>query len=275
MRIGQFLALILLCACAESSGEAAGCLKYSPDTVSISGSLVRLSFPGPPNYQSVASGDSAETGFYLILNQPVCTEGDSLSAEAYPQAAVDTIQVALDSAGYRDWAPSIGQVVTMSGTLRARVSGHHHAPLLLDPAGNQPSLESEPMNQAAQEGAALQALIQRAQLREDDIACVALAFSDTLADPSPAMISQLRGSARLIPISACDRPKTDGPDGFSLRDTGEHAALVSLDSITVAGDSLVAWGMWLRGPTNGGEERCAIPLDRLEARPSCVTIASY
>jgi hypothetical protein len=275
LRISQFLALILLCACAESPREAASCLKYFPDTVSISGSLARLTFPGPPNYQSVASGDSAETGFYLILDQPVCTVGDSSSAEAYPQAAVDTIQVALDSAGYRDWAPSVGQVVTISGTLRARVSGHHHAPLLLDPTRNHPSLGTEPTNRTGQEGVALQALIERAHLREGDVACVALASSDTLADPSPAMMAQLRGSTRLVPISACDRPKTDGPDGFNLRDTGEHAALVSLDSVTVARDSLVAWGLWLRGPTNGGQERCAIPLGRLEAMPTCVTTASY
>ena len=108
------------------------CLTYEPDTVSITGTLQRLTFPGRPNYESLAQGDEPETGFYLVLAQPVCTRGESASTDAYPIGAADTVQLLLDSAGYARLRSSLGLQLTVSGTLAARFTGHHHAPLLLD-----------------------------------------------------------------------------------------------------------------------------------------------
>ena len=107
------------------------CLSYEPDTVQITGTLQRLMFPGPPNYESVAGGDAPETGFYLLLTKPVCTNGDSASDDTYPLQEADTVQLVLDSAGYACLRPFLGQQRTLSGTLFARSTGHHHAPLLL------------------------------------------------------------------------------------------------------------------------------------------------
>jgi len=115
-----------------TSGRTFGhCLRYDPDTVEISGALHRLTFPGPPNYESVAEGDLAETGFYLLLARPICTTGDSASDILYPVAGADTVQLVLDSIGYARLRPYVGRVVTVQGTLFARHTGHHHAPLLL------------------------------------------------------------------------------------------------------------------------------------------------
>ena len=114
---------------------AAWCLNYEPDTVEIAGTLQRLTYPGRPNYESIAEGDEPETGFYLILTKPVCTRGDSLSSDAYPIERVDTVQLVLDSAGYAQLRPSLGQNLSLSGTLFPAQTGHHHAPLLLQVLG--------------------------------------------------------------------------------------------------------------------------------------------
>jgi hypothetical protein len=107
------------------------CLSYEPDTVRVTGTLQRLTFPGRPNYESVAEGDEPEAGFYLLLATPICTKGDTIAPDAFPIAAADTVQLVLDSAGYDRLRLSLGRNVTLSGTLFARHTGHHHAPLLL------------------------------------------------------------------------------------------------------------------------------------------------
>ena len=109
----------------------AWCLSYEPDTVRIAGTLRQITYPGRPNYESIANGDEPETGYYLVLAKEVCTKGDSSSSDAYPVSHVDTVQLVLDSAGYVRLRPSLGTTTTLSGTLFAAQTGHHHAPILL------------------------------------------------------------------------------------------------------------------------------------------------
>jgi hypothetical protein len=107
-----------------------GCLKYEPDTVSLTGILRRHTFPGPPNYESISAGDEPETGFYLHLARPVCTlQRDMID---YAQRGIRLVQLVLDSAGYATLLPHLGQRVTLRGTMFARITAHHHAPLLLE-----------------------------------------------------------------------------------------------------------------------------------------------
>ena len=114
---------------ARGQHPAAGCLTYAPDTVSLKGTLRRQTFPGPPNYESVKSGDAPETGFYLHLGRPVCTIGkDEVDVAA---RAVRFVQLVLDTTGYARLRPLLGRRVTLRGTLFHAISGHHHAPLLL------------------------------------------------------------------------------------------------------------------------------------------------
>lgn len=76
------------------------CLQYAPAKVTLSGKLERLTFPGRPNYESVAEGDEPETGFYLELPHAICTTGDKATWDAYPQKDVRLIQLVLDPKGY-------------------------------------------------------------------------------------------------------------------------------------------------------------------------------
>lgn len=109
----------------------AGCLRYGPDTVSVAGVLERQTYPGRPNYASIAEGDEAETGFYLKLSEPVCTAADTTAPDAPALHGVRLVQLVLDSAGYAALRPRLGQRVVLRGTLLAAFTGHHHAPLLL------------------------------------------------------------------------------------------------------------------------------------------------
>ena len=113
----------------SSSHEA--CLHYEPDTAAVTGRLARHTFYGPPGYGESPSMDARETGFYLELPAPVCASGGREEKETGARRGVRRIQLVLDSAGYARLRPSVGQRVTLRGTLFADVTAHHHAPLLL------------------------------------------------------------------------------------------------------------------------------------------------
>jgi len=106
------------------------CLSYEPDTSSLSGALERRTYPGPPNYESVARGDEAETGFYLSLRRGICVTRN-LDEMNEPTAGVRRVQLVLDQRGYERLRPHLGKHVTVRGTLRHSHTGHHHAELLL------------------------------------------------------------------------------------------------------------------------------------------------
>lgn len=104
------------------------CLRYEPDTVAITGTLVRRTFYGAPGYGEDPQRDAKEVGFYLELSAPVCTlEGKDDDAAT----GVRLVQLVLDSAGYAGLRSRLDHTVTLHGTLFVAISGHHHAPLLL------------------------------------------------------------------------------------------------------------------------------------------------
>lgn len=110
--------------------QAAPCLHYAPEHVALHGKLERLSFPGAPNFESIAAGDEVETGFYLRLAEAICMAGDG---DNDAQAHVDLVQVLLDKPGYARMRPALGTTITLNGTLMGALSGHHHARVLLQP----------------------------------------------------------------------------------------------------------------------------------------------
>lgn len=130
--------LVLACACVLGLGctrptpRATACLRYGPDTVRVSGTLRRLTFPGPPNYEDVRTGDEPETGFYLEPAAPLCSAGGSDEELGGPHSDIRLIQLVLDSAGYATLRPQLGRSVALQGTLFEAHTGHHHAPVLLD-----------------------------------------------------------------------------------------------------------------------------------------------
>jgi hypothetical protein len=98
--------------------------------VRLTGRLERRTYPGPPNYQSIAHGDSAETGFYLVLRRPICSDQ---SEDWAAQEDVRVVQLILQEAGYRALRPQLGRTITLQGALVPAATGHAHAALLLQP----------------------------------------------------------------------------------------------------------------------------------------------
>ena len=101
------------------------------DTVSITGTLARHTFYGAPGFGEDPQHDEKETGFYLDLSTPVCTlaGGDYYDK---PLHEIRRVQLVLDEDGYARLRPLLGRRVTLNGTLFAAITGHHHAPVLLD-----------------------------------------------------------------------------------------------------------------------------------------------
>ena len=119
-------------AAATSPTQSDSCVRFEPSTVRITGVLKRRTYPGPPNYESISRGDQPETGYYLSLPRPLCVQSaGSDSTVNQRRANVRLVQLLLDSAAYAQLRPRLGRTVTLSGTLSSAVTGHHHAPVLL------------------------------------------------------------------------------------------------------------------------------------------------
>jgi hypothetical protein len=108
------------------------CLSYEPAVVTLSGTLVRKTFPGPPNYESVRKGDKPETNWFLDLPESVCVVEDKAEPDLNPkQGAVREIQLVLRPQQYGQHESLVGKRVIVTGTLFGEHTGHHHTPVLL------------------------------------------------------------------------------------------------------------------------------------------------
>jgi hypothetical protein len=127
------LFILLLAAPAQGLAQAGQCLAYEPATVSLRGRIIRRTFPGPPNYESVKRGDQPETYWILHLDAPVCV---TASADNDAESGVKDIQLILPPAGYARFRKFVGQSIRVDvrGKLLHAISGHHHTPVLLEAA---------------------------------------------------------------------------------------------------------------------------------------------
>jgi Domain of unknown function (DUF4431) len=108
---------------------ASQCLDYEPSVVVLSGTIVRRTFPGPPNYESVAHGDSAELVWILRLTRPICVNvADHYDVHEDRQKE---LQLVLKPEFYKRFSHLVGNRVTARGTLFHAFTGHHHKKLLL------------------------------------------------------------------------------------------------------------------------------------------------
>lgn len=93
---------------------------------------MRKTYPGPPNYASVAHGDRPETYWFLSLSAPVCVDEDKLDPLLNPaQENIRTVQLVLDPEMYKKYKTLVGKQTVATGTLFGEHTGHHHTPVLL------------------------------------------------------------------------------------------------------------------------------------------------
>ena len=110
---------------AEPSPES--CLSYEPDTISISGKLERRTYPGRPNYESVAAGDEPEVPFYVVVEVPICTKVKEGQRFSVALTGVQLVQLNLTPDQYKQLSVHLGKKVAFTGRMYEGQSGHHHA----------------------------------------------------------------------------------------------------------------------------------------------------
>ena len=112
---------------------------YEPVKVQLSGSIESQTFPGPPNFESINSGDSVERHYYLKLVHPVdvvpLKGGHPTVTNTDPEIEVKIVQLSIDANDDALWAKckklEKGARVTILGSLFHRWTGHHHSRTLL------------------------------------------------------------------------------------------------------------------------------------------------
>ncbi len=111
---------------------------YAPETVELKGKIEHQTFPGLPNYESIATGDSPERGLYLRLDNPINviarkTDEDSNSQDEKTIKIVQLTIVAKDPTVERVLeSAKKGSHFSLVGHLFHRLTGHHHARVLLE-----------------------------------------------------------------------------------------------------------------------------------------------
>jgi hypothetical protein len=125
-----------------ASGQAppSGCQSYKPAVIELHGTMVRKTFPGPPNYDDIHKGDRAETYWLLKLDSPVCVDEGKVSPDLNPaQKDIHTVQLVLDEDGYKKYRRLVGKRVVTTGSLFGEITAHHHTPVLLQVKSIEPA----------------------------------------------------------------------------------------------------------------------------------------
>ncbi len=124
--------LVLVFAALQSSAALADCLNWNVATTSLEGDLRLHRFPGPPNYEDVATGDKEEEYFVLHLKQPVCVNGEDDVQGAITERDVLVVQLLVPDGKRDSLRYQVGKSIVVKGRLFARHTGHHHTAVLLE-----------------------------------------------------------------------------------------------------------------------------------------------
>jgi hypothetical protein len=121
------------------SAHAADCASYAGETT-LTGKLIRRTFPEQPNYESIAKGDKAASHYFIVPPQPICvTKGENGDGLEPAEPAGARIQlVFFDGDSYDRLRPYLGKQVGCRGKLYHAHTGHHHSAVLLSDAQCRP-----------------------------------------------------------------------------------------------------------------------------------------
>src|SRR5688572_28560864 len=89
------------------------CLQYGP--IEIAGTIVRHTYAGPPDYESVTKGDEPRTVWVLQLDERICVDANT----RYPREVIQPeIELALTPEQFQQYRDLLGQRVRVSGELK-------------------------------------------------------------------------------------------------------------------------------------------------------------
>jgi hypothetical protein len=131
MRFFQFLLLLSL-SCLITAPVSAECMKDGA-VVSLKGKLGRETFPGAPNYTSIANGDEPETVWILTLPAPQCFSVISMEDGSLLNSLPMTrFQLVVSEEQYKLKRNLLDRTVVVKGVIFQGISGHHHTAALID-----------------------------------------------------------------------------------------------------------------------------------------------
>jgi hypothetical protein len=118
-------ALALLC----GSEAQAHCLDLrNPSQFDVQGVLSHHVFPGPPNFESVTSGDAPEPTYILELQEPLCVSGDDFIGDLDGITTIHLVPSENTSSFLRRLQDRRVRAVLYDAF--GAHTGHHHAPLV-------------------------------------------------------------------------------------------------------------------------------------------------
>jgi hypothetical protein len=130
--------------------SVSGCQNIPRDDIGsqkicVNGHIVGQTFPGPPNYESVAAGDEPLNYWVLVADQPVTNMYPCGFSQPITPAEASRLQLVLDAYGiqYKQYAPLIGKHVEIRGICFWAHSGYHCTPLLIDVKSIKPCNETK------------------------------------------------------------------------------------------------------------------------------------
>jgi hypothetical protein len=96
------------------TSEAASCLRYG--RVTLTGTLVRQTYPGPPDYEDVTKGDEPRVIWVLLLETGICVVDPDAR---YPREHYQReIQLVVRSDQYTLYRSLLGKRIDVTGDLR-------------------------------------------------------------------------------------------------------------------------------------------------------------
>ena len=96
---------------------------------SLSGKLIYVVYPGPPNYENVQKGDTPEPTYILELARPICLKGDDDFAD--PKIQFSAVHLWSGKVAPSQLKAFVNKNVTLNlSDSFAAHTAHHHAPLV-------------------------------------------------------------------------------------------------------------------------------------------------
>jgi len=123
--------LIIAISILAQTAHASHCLSYEPDSNTLTGTIRRTTFPGPPNYASIQHGDRPETYWLLHLDRAVCVEPGKQDDLNDPERDITSMQLVIFG-GYAQYKKFLDKQVIITGKLSHAISGHHHTRVLIE-----------------------------------------------------------------------------------------------------------------------------------------------
>jgi hypothetical protein len=128
----KIVAILFFFASALGFGQVTACLHHEPSVVKLQGTLTRKTFPGPPEYESVRTGDKPEIYWLLVLSAPICVDADKAEPSLFPaQENIRSMQLVVGPGDYKRYRSLVGKRVVAEGTLFGQHTAHHYTAVLL------------------------------------------------------------------------------------------------------------------------------------------------